>query len=157
MEKAEDLLEGKAYVKVSFKDEEDNVKWQDVQPDYFIDANGYYAEDGVNIAYNEDDSEGNIIAFDIFNEGIDASAIDTKLIFSVPEEGTPEDGYARRAWSYQYNISLLGEEAYQEALAVTDVKTASKKTGAIFDLSGRRVAKATKGLYIKDGKKFFVK
>ena len=81
----------------------------------------------------------------------------TKLIFSVPEEGTPEDGYARRAWSYQYNISLLGEEAYQEALAVTDVKTASKKTGAIFDLSGRRVAKATKGLYIKDGKKFFVK
>ena len=157
LENAEDLLEGKAYIKVSFKDEEDNVKWQDVQPDYFVDANGFYAEDGVNIAYNEDDTEGNIVVFDIFNEGIEANAIDTKLIFSVPEENAPEDGYARRAWSYMYNISLMGEEAYQQALAVTDVKTASKKSGAIFDLSGRRVAKATKGLYIKDGKKFFVK
>ena len=155
---AEDLLEGKAYIKVSFMDEEENVQWADVQPDYFIDANGYYAEDGINIAYNEDDTAGNVVSFDIFNEGIDvAGAIATKLIFSVPEDATPEDGYARRAWSYEYNITLMGKEAYEEALAVTDVKTVSKNAGAIFDLSGRRVAKASKGLYIKDGKKFFVK
>ena len=155
---AEDLLEGKAYVKVSYMDEEENVKWMDVQPDYYIDANGYYAEEGINIAYNEDDTAGNVVSFDIFNEGVDVTgAIATKLIFSVPEDATPEDGYARRAWSYEYNISLMGKEAYEEALAVTDVKTPSKKSGAIFDLSGRRVVKAAKGLYIKDGKKFFVK
>ena len=155
---AEDLLEGKAYVKVSYMDEEENVKWMDVQPDYYIDANGYYAEEGINIAYNEDDTAGNVVSFDIFNEGVDVtSTIATKLIFSVPEDATPEDGYARRAWSYEYNISLMGKEAYEEALAVTDVKTPSKKSGAIFDLSGRRVIKAAKGLYIKDGKKFFVK
>ena len=155
---AEDLLEGKAYVKVSFKDDEDNLLWQDVQPDYYIDANGYYAEEGINIAYNEDDTAGNVVSFDIFNEGVDVTgAIATKLIFSVPEDATPEDGYARRAWSYEYNISLMGKEAYEEALAVTDVKSASKKSGAIYDLSGRRVVKAAKGLYIKDGKKFFVK
>ena len=50
----------------------------------------------------------------------------------------------------------MGSDAYKEALAVSEVKTA-KTDGAIYDLSGRRVAKATKGLYIKDGKKFFVK
>ena len=155
---AQDLLEGKAYIKVSFKDDQDNVQWQDVQPDYFVDANGYFnEEDGINIAYNEDDTEDNIVAFDIFNEAIETTGtIATKLIFSVPEENA-EDGYARRAWSYEYNISLMGEEAYKEALAVKDLKTVSKKSGAIYDLSGRRVAKATKGLYIKDGKKFFVK
>jgi len=155
---AEDLLEGKAYIKVSFMDEEENVQWADVQPDYFVDANGYYnEEDGINIAYNEDDTDGNIVAFDIFNEAVETTGtIETKLIFSVPEEKA-EDGYARRAWSYEYNISLMGEEAYKEALAVKDLKTVSKKSGAIYDLSGRRVAKATKGLYIKDGKKFFVK
>lgn len=159
LENAEDLLDGRAaLIKVSFMDEEENLQWQDVQPDYFIDANGYWAEDGINIVYNEDDTAGNVVSFDILNDNVDlAGAISTKLIFSVPEEGTPEDGYARRAWNYQYNISLMGEEAYKEALAVTDVKTTSKKTGAIFDLSGRRVAKASKGLYIKDGKKFIVK
>ena len=155
---AEDLLEGKAYIKVSFMDEEENVQWQDVQPDYFVNADGYFAEDGINIAYDEDGTEGNVVTFNIFNDNVDLSgAIETKLIFSVPEEGAPEEGYARRAWSYEYNITLMGKEAYEEALAVTDVKTVSKNTGAIFDLSGRRVAKASKGLYIKDGKKFFVK
>lgn len=154
---AEDLLEGKAYIKVSFLDDAENVKWMDVQPDYYIDANGYYAEEGINIAYNEDDTAGNVVSFDIFNEGIDVTgAIATKLIFSVPEESA-EEGYARRAWSYEYNISLMGKEAYEQALAVTDVKSASKKTGAIFDLSGRRVTNVSKGLYIKDGKKFIVK
>lgn len=155
---AQDLLEGKAYIKVSYKDDQDNVQWQDVQPDYYVDANGYYnEEDGINIAYNEEDTEDNIVAFDIFNDAIETTGtIATKLIFSVPEESA-EEGYARRAWSYEYNISLMGEEAYKEALAVKDLKPVSKKTGAIFDLSGRRVAKASKGLYIKDGKKFFVK
>lgn len=30
-------------------------------------------------------------------------------------------------------------------------------SGDIYDLTGRKVTKATKGLYIKDGKKFFIK
>jgi hypothetical protein len=100
---------------------------------------------------------GNVAVFDILNYTVDApGTIPTKLIFSVPEDASAQEGYARRAWSYLYNISLMGSDAYKEALAVSEVKTA-KTDGAIYDLSGRRVAKATKGLYIKDGKKFFVK
>ena len=98
------------------------------------------------------------MTFDLFNDNIEPTGtIATKLIFSMPEDATPASGYARRSWSYQYNISLMSKEAYEEALAVSEVKTANNVAGAIFDLSGRRVAKATKGLYIKDGKKFFVK
>lgn len=152
-----DLLDGMAYIKVGYLDENENQAWQDVQPDYFIDANGNFAEEGINICYNEDESVGNVAVFDILNYTVDAQGtIPTKLIFSVPEDASAQEGYARRAWSYLYNISLMGSDAYKEALAVSEVKTA-KTNGAIYDLSGRRVAKATKGLYIKDGKKFFVK
>ena len=152
-----DLLDGMAYIKVGYLDENENQAWQDVQPDYFVDANGNFAEEGINICYNEDESVGNVAVFDILNYTVDApGTIPTKLIFSVPEDASAQEGYARRAWSYLYNISLMGSDAYKEALAVSEVKTA-KTDGAIYDLSGRRVVKATKGLYIKDGKKFFVK
>lgn len=158
VDKISDLLEG-AFIKVAALDENESVVWEETQPDYFIDGNGYFNAnpEGINIAFNEEKSEGNIAVFDVFNDNIDlTSTIPTKLIFSVPEENKAEEGYARRAWSYQYNITLMSEQAYNEAMAVTGVK-AAKTNGIIYDLAGRRVAKAVKGLYIKDGKKFFVK
>ena len=48
-------------------------------------------------------------------------------------------------------------DAYKDALGVEDVKTADKGANAIYDLSGRRVVKPAKGLYIQNSKKIFVK
>jgi hypothetical protein len=42
-------------------------------------------------------------------------------------------------------------------MGVEDLKPAAKTAGAIFDLSGRRVAAPAKGLYIQDGKKIIFK
>jgi len=154
-ENATDLMDGT--IKSSFKDADGNTVWEEIQPDFFINAEGYYAEDGINIAYDEDLTEGNVVGFNIYNDKTEvAGTVATKLIFTKFEDSA-EDGYARRGWNYQFNISLMGEEAYKEALGVATLNVAKKNTGAIYDLSGRRVVKAAKGLYIKDGKKFIVK
>lgn len=151
---AEDLMNGT--IKASLKDDEGNTAWEEIQPDYFIDVDGNCADDGINIAYNEDKTEGNVVGFDIYNDKTDvAGNISTKLIFTKFEASAP-DGYARRGWNYQYNITLMNEDAYKEAMGVTTLKV-KKADGAIFDLLGRKVTKAVKGLYIKDGKKFIVK
>ena len=144
-------------LKVPFKDADDNVAWQIVDPDYLVDKDGYNAEQGINIAYNDDNTEGNIASFDVYNDNIEETTVNTKLIIGVAESGTPEEGYARRVWNYMLNIQLLAGEAYQQALGVEDLKPAAKTAGAIFDLSGRRVAAPAKGLYIQDGKKIIFK
>lgn len=154
-EDATDLLDGT--IKSSYKNEDGNTVWEEIQPDYFINADGYYAEDGINIAYDEDLTEGNVVGFNIYNDKTEvAGTVSTKLIFTKFEDSA-EEGYARRGWNYQFNISLMGEEAYKEALGVATLNVVNKNTGAIYDLSGRKVTKAAKGLYIKDGKKFIVK
>lgn len=154
-ENATDLMDG--VMKASHKDEEGNAVWEEIQPDYFIDAQGNWADDGINIAYDEDLTEGNVVGFNIYNDKtVVDGTVSTKLIFTKFEDSA-EEGYARRGWNYQFNISLMGEEAYKEALGVATLNVVNKNTGAIYDLSGRKVTKAAKGLYIKDGKKFIVK
>ena len=157
VDKASDLMDG--IIKVSVKDADDNIAWQETQPDFFVNADGFYnEEDGINIAYNEDDSEGNIVAFDIFNDKTEVNGtVPVKLIFKKYEDASQGEGYARRGWNYLLNLSLMNKAAYEEAMGVSVLKNDVKADGAIYDLSGRRVAKAAKGLYIKDGKKFVIK
>ena len=42
-------------------------------------------------------------------------------------------------------------------MGVSSTSVAKKNSGVIYDLTGRKVAKAGKGLYIMDGKKFISK
>ena len=46
---------------------------------------------------------------------------------------------------------------FDEATAIEEVATATAESGKCYDLQGRRVVKAQKGLYIVDGKKVMVK
>ena len=158
---AADLIEGAAFLKVSFLDESENVAWAETQPDYFIDANGYYDEngEGINFAYNEDKTDGNVIIFDIYNDNIDInSTIPTKLIINVPEDKAVATGYARRSHSYLYNITLMSVEAYEKwQSGVKDITVEHNNNGIIYDLMGRKVVNVGKGLYIRDGKKFIGK
>ena len=43
------------------------------------------------------------------------------------------------------------------ATGVKTVETSTREDGKLYDLSGREVNKATKGIYIRNGKKFVVK
>ena len=46
---------------------------------------------------------------------------------------------------------------YDDATAIDEVKTQVEFDGAIYDLQGRKVAQPTKGIYVKNGRKFIVK
>ena len=87
--------------------------------------------------------------FNIANIGVEWAAdktADTKILFE--EEG----------WCYLYNITFVSEEVYNAGLlGVNSTSVAKKNSGIIYDLTGRKVAKAGKGLYIMDGKKFISK
>ncbi len=54
------------------------------------------------------------------------------------------------------NIVWADNPAYDETTGISNVNAETEKA-VIFDLQGRRVAKAAKGLYIKNGKKVVVK
>ena len=62
--------------------------------------------------------------------------------------------FVQNGWNYRFNVTFKGEDA----TGISEVAApAAQKTVKIFDLSGRRVMKPTKGLYIMDGKKVLVK
>ena len=149
-----DLLSGR--FKVLAKDaNEAAAPYEISELDYFIDGEGLYADDGINVFCDPDNVEGNVATFNLFNSAIETDAatnIATKIYFIKEEDAEPAAEHVKRYYDYELNINILGEEA----MGVTTVKT-QKADAAIYDLSGRRVAKATKGLYITDGKKILVK
>ena len=116
----------------------------------FLDENGLYTEEenGIILTLDEDKTEGNKAVFNIANIGVEWDAnktADTKILFE--EEG----------WCYLYNITFVSEEAYNQAQGISSTSVDKKNSGVIYDLTGRKVAKAGKGLYIMDGKKFISK
>lgn len=116
----------------------------------FLDENGLYTEEenGIILTLDEDNTVGNKAVFNVANIGVEWAAdktVDTKVLFE--EEG----------WCYLYNITFVSEEAYNLAQGVSSTSIAKKDSGVIYDLTGRKVAKAGKGLYIMDGKKFISK
>ena len=75
---------------------------------------------------------------------------------------------ARRSWFDNLKISKISavpediedditDDYWPVSTAVKSVKKATFTKGAIYDLTGRRVVKAAKGLYIKNGKKYVIK
>jgi hypothetical protein len=104
-------------------------------------------EDGISLTFPEEGIEGNVATLNIFNLNGTIQAgepIDTKIYFQ------------KNDWLYGFDLTLITPEEYEAALGVTEIKAQPKK-GIIYDLTGRKVTKATKGLYIKDGKIFFIK
>jgi hypothetical protein len=61
--------------------------------------------------------------------------------------------YEWKKWLYLFNVNLVPEETYT---GISEVKTPAK-SNVMYDLMGRRIQNATKGLYIMNGKKYFAK
>lgn len=145
--------------KVLIKGEEDAIEPYDISElDYYINAEGLYDDqEGINVFCDVDNVEGNEVTFTLYNTSIDTDAktdIATKIYFVKYEDAEPIDAeHVKRAWDYELNIKIQGEETQ----GVVDVKAADKGANAIYDLSGRRVVKPAKGLYIQNSKKIFVK
>ena len=121
----------------------------------FIDAEGLYSnelETGISIRFDNESVDGNNVDVLVWNDpdsGItvaDGAPIETKL--AVSESG----------WYYVYDVTLMSPADYEAYTAGIKTIAVTKKTnGVIYDLMGRKVSQPTKGIYIKDGKKFIQK
>ena len=109
----------------------------------------YLEEDMTETPYSFDDS------YDIYkggsrvylNQGAEEIASWTNIGVQSIYYGGGECNKSETVWLYPEDPIITG---------IAGVKTDSK-SNVIFDLQGRRVAKATKGLYIMDGKKVVMK
>ena len=70
-------------------------------------------------------------------------------IYYVSVRGLNDNGASK--WSLEKEVALNANDI------VVPLRADVQKPAAIYDLSGRRVATPTRGLYIKDGKKIFMK
>ena len=106
----------------------------------YLDESDKLTETKVNIDFTDDAEQPKVMTFtvDEWTGEWDADTrITTKLGFQVEDK------------IYVFNLVLLSEEAYT---GIAETK-GSKAPAAIFDLSGRRVEKAQRGIFIVNGKK----
>jgi hypothetical protein len=120
----------------------------DVTAGFQIDGRGYATEAMNNVIFvewNENETKDGSLALKISNSGVqleEGKSIDTQIALE------------KNFWRYLFNVSFIDAEAYQ---GVSEVKTTNAKSNVMYDLMGRQLNKAAKGLYIMDGKKILVK
>jgi len=120
---------------------EDTFAKADVSAGCFFNTNGNVSTDptGLLVEFDEEQKD-NLLGLTVYNYGLpaDVQSIDTKF------------RYEFNKWFYLYNVQFVPKEKYD---GISETKVVPEKSNAIFDLSGRRIAKPGKGLYIVNGKK----
>ena len=107
-----------------------------------LNNKGFYDENGtLSIEVDDSESADNKAAFVITNLGEPlAEPVETKFCFD------------KGGWYYVLNVTLVNAKDFNDGI---ELPTASgKNSGAIYDLSGRRVKSPVKGVYIQNGKKY---
>ena len=111
------------------------------------------SEDGINIYFPEEEISGTEATLNIGNfsgKTFEAgNTVDTKICFEKKSDEDPDI----KGWLYGFNITLMDPEAYEKHAGISEVVAMKMGNNAIYDLSGRKVSKPTKGLYIQNGKK----
>ena len=125
------------------KDEDVYSAAQSATSGFFMNEEGLFDEDGKIIVEVSDESTIDNVQFVITNTGESFAGKSANTAFEFSFDG----------WYYKFNVNLVPEEVYA---GIAEVK-ANKTNGVIYDLSGRQVKNVKKGLYILDGKKYFVK
>ena len=118
----------------------------DVTAGFFLDEKGYQtdSEKSIILEMEEPSNDNPQLTVTVYNEteeSFTGKSIDTKFRYKFDN------------WFYVFNVSLVSEENYA---GISETK-AVKNAGIVYDLMGRKVSKPGKGLYIQDGRKFFVK
>lgn len=113
-----------------------------------VDVNGWWTEsmeNSIGLEQNDDTTTDAVLGLTIVNGGLTLEAgqsVDTKLALEN-----------QTGWRYLYNVSFIDSEVYS---GIEDTSFAPK-ANVVYDLMGRKISKAVKGLYIVNGKKYFVK
>lgn len=108
---------------------------------------GIYDDEGqFELEGDEIEFEATTVPVYILNEGESFADQSVTTAFFFVSDG----------WNYRFNATIKGAQTIPDA--IEDVTTSNnQKVGVIYDLSGRRIVKPAKGLYIMDGKKVLVK
>ncbi len=100
------------------------------------------------------------VFFVYFDEGVILTASDTDVL-KEGETFTSQFYFISGINRYTVNITFMTPDDYKVYMTpvegIAADAAASGQAGAIYDLSGRKVSKAVKGVYIQDGKKYIVK
>lgn len=117
----------------------------DATAGFYIADNGWLSQDETPIAFEvEDVSDDNpVLTLTTYNTG------DSFAGKSI----TTRFRYEWKKWLYQFAVNLIPEETYT---GISEVKTPAQNN-VMYDLMGRRIQKAVKGMYIMNGKKYFAK
>lgn len=113
-----------------------------------VDQNGNFTEDDTNVIYllqDDDNTKDGVLSLNITNAGIEiekGKTIETKIAL--------ENDF----WLYLYNVTFMDNDEYTD---INGVESNSTVNNAIYDLTGRKVEKASKGIYIIGNKKVLVK
>jgi hypothetical protein len=112
-----------------------------------LDARGFAKDgydDAIILELDDDSSDGKLL-LNISNSGVtmeEGKSIETQFVFE------------KNFWRYLFNVSFVDAKDYA---GVNEVKTSDAKANTLYDLMGRQLTKAAKGLYIMNGKKVLVK
>ena len=105
-----------------------------------FDSEGFACDDFNNLACHVDITEGIVRAFIQNDEDVDKE-------FKV----TIVASYNNKDYAFFVTINT------DKATSIKTIETSNNKDGHIYDLSGRKVNNPSKGIYIRNGKKFIVK
>ena len=130
-------------VKSATEDDEYSPKQQSAAG-VFIDDEGYLVDDGAICITASEDSKDNKADYLIDNFGTESFAgknIETKMLFTYND------------WNYVFNTKLIPAADYEKIMSGVNSVSVAQPENVIYDLQGRRVKDAVKGLYIVNGKK----
>ena len=113
----------------------------------FVGKDGLYIDDenGISIRLDDSSIDGAKINVMVWNNP------DAGISFANGETVNTKLAISQSGWYYVYNVILSAD-----GTGIRDIQM-TKNDGKIYDLMGRRVNNPTKGIYIQNGKKFFVK
>ena len=124
---------------------DDTYEKVDASAGFYVADNGWLSanETPISFEFDEISDENPVLTLTTFNSG------DSFAGKSI----TSKFRYNWKKWFYIFNVNLVPEESYT---GISEVK-APVQNNIMYDLSGRRIQNATKGLYIMNGKKYFAK
>lgn len=128
---------------------DDTYETVDTSAGFYVADNGWLSAEETPISFEFDDiSDDNpVLTLTTFNSGdsFAGKSITTRFRYKY--------GPNFEKWFYVFSVNLVPEETYT---GISEVKN-PVKNNIMYDLSGRRIQNAAKGLYIMNGKKYFAK
>ena len=136
-------------MKIMPKEDDEQVDFTESIDETIINSEGYLSKDesenAISFLIDEDQSKNGIAAFNIYNLGAElgnGKFINSNICFE--NEG----------WYYVFSANFYSQADYD---GIQGIMTKKQASNTIYDLTGRKISKPAKGLYIMNGQKFIQK